>query len=62
MLHIAVQIAETTTEHAAEAPLPPLAFGLIAFGSLVAALLFTFSFRNVGNRHAGVTVHADSGH
>ncbi|RPF20486.1 hypothetical protein [Myceligenerans xiligouense] len=63
MLHTAVQIAETTTEHAAELPLPPLVFGLIAFGSLVAGLLFTFAFRNVNNRHAEVPVsHDDTSH
>ncbi|MBE1877583.1 hypothetical protein [Myceligenerans pegani] len=63
MLHTAVQIAESTTGHAAELPFPPLAFGLIAFGTLVAGLLFTFAFRNVNNRHADVPVsHDDTGH
>lgn len=63
MLHTAVKIAETTTEHAAELPIPPLAFGLIAFGTLLAGLLFTFAFRNVNNRHAAVPVsHDGAGH
>ncbi|GAB4083536.1 hypothetical protein GCM10028784_01660 [Myceligenerans cantabricum] len=63
MLHTAVQIAETTTEHASELPMPAIAFGLIAFGTLIAGLLFTFAFRNVNNRHAEVYVsHDDAGH
>jgi hypothetical protein len=62
VLHTAVQIAETTTEHAAGLPFPPLTFGLIAFGCLVAGLLFTYAFRNVNNRHADVPVTHDAGH
>ncbi|GAB3168584.1 hypothetical protein GCM10027059_31600 [Myceligenerans halotolerans] len=63
MLHTAVQIAETTTEHADALPFPPPVFGLIAFGTLVAGLLFTFAFRNVNNRHAEVPAsHDDTGH
>ena len=60
MLHTAVQIAETTTEHVAPA-VPPLAYGLIAFGSLVTFLLVTFAFRNVNNRHAEHTTAHDDG-
>ncbi len=29
----------------------PVAVGLLAFGALVFALLVTYAFRNVGNRH-----------
>ncbi|MBL0888027.1 hypothetical protein HGK34_17345 [Myceligenerans sp. I2] len=61
-MHTAVQIAETTTEHAAELPFPPIGFGLLAFGTLVAGLLFTFAFRNVNNRHAEVPATHDAGH
>ena len=31
--------------------LPPVGFGLTAFGILVALLLLAFAFRNAGNRH-----------
>lgn len=50
MPYTAVLVAEAASEHAAE-PIAPIVLGLIAFGSLVAALLATFAFRNVGNRH-----------
>jgi hypothetical protein len=50
VLHNVVLAAEAATEHANE-PISAVALGLIAFGSLVAALLVTYAFRNVGNRH-----------
>ena len=50
MPYIAVLAAEAASEHANE-PISPIALGLIAFGSLVAALVVTYAFRNVGNRH-----------
>ncbi|MFI6424558.1 MULTISPECIES: hypothetical protein [unclassified Promicromonospora] len=50
MLHTAVLAAEAASEHANE-PISPIALGLIAFGALVAALVVTYAFRNVGNRH-----------
>ena len=50
MLHNAVLAAEAASEHASE-PISPIVLGLIAFGSLVAALVVTYAFRNVGNRH-----------
>ncbi len=34
-----------------ELPIPPLAYGLIAFGALMALLLVTYAFRSVGTRH-----------
>lgn len=51
MLHTAVLLAEAATEHASEPAFPPIALGLLAFGALVAGLLVTYAFRNVGNRH-----------
>lgn len=50
MLHNAVLAAEAASEHVNE-PISPIVLGLIAFGALVAALLVTYAFRNVGNRH-----------
>ncbi len=50
MLHTAVQIAQEATEHA-ESGIPPIMLGLLAFGGLVALLLVTYAFRNVGSRH-----------
>ncbi|GAA4700462.1 hypothetical protein APR04_000081 [Promicromonospora umidemergens] len=50
MLHNAVLAAEAAAEHADE-PIAPIVLGLIAFGALLVALLVTFAFRNVGNRH-----------
>ncbi|WP_164545232.1 hypothetical protein [Antribacter gilvus] len=50
MLHTAVLAAQAATEHVNE-PINPIVLGLIAFGSLIAALLVTYAFRNVGNRH-----------
>ena len=50
VLHNVVLAAEAASEHANE-PVAPIVLGLIAFGSLVAALVVTYAFRNVGNRH-----------
>jgi hypothetical protein len=50
VLHNAVLAAEAAAEQANE-PIAPIVLGLIAFGALVAALLVTYAFRNVGNRH-----------
>ncbi|GAB2473358.1 hypothetical protein GCM10027063_13020 [Promicromonospora xylanilytica] len=50
MLHNAVLAAEAAAEHADE-PVAPIVLGLIAFGALMAALVVTYAFRNVGNRH-----------
>ncbi|MFD6136319.1 hypothetical protein [Isoptericola sp. NPDC056618] len=49
MLHTAVQVAQEATEHAET--ISPIAMGLLAFGGLVAALVVTYAFRNVSNRH-----------
>jgi hypothetical protein len=39
------------SEHANSLPMSPLAYGLIALGSLLALLLVTWAFRSVGTRH-----------
>ncbi|WP_179951071.1 hypothetical protein [Xylanimonas oleitrophica] len=49
MLQTAVQAAQETVEHAGG--VHPVALGLIAFGGLVFALVVTYAFRNVWNRH-----------
>jgi hypothetical protein len=46
-----VQAAEEGAGVVNELPIPPLAFGLLAFGGLVALLLVTYAFRSVGTRH-----------
>lgn len=40
-------------EHAevTQLPIPPVGFGLLAFGALVALLVVTYAFRSVGTRH-----------
>ncbi|CAM3382899.1 hypothetical protein [Isoptericola cucumis] len=50
MLHTAVQVAQEAAEHSAGG-IPPVVLGALAFGGLVAALLVTYAFRNVNNRH-----------
>ena len=46
-----VLAAEEGAEAASHLPIPPLAYGLLAFGGLVALLLVTYAFRSVGTRH-----------
>jgi hypothetical protein len=48
VLQTAIQAAQETAE---QGGIPPIGFGLLAFGGLVFALLVTYAFRNVGNRH-----------
>lgn len=48
-MHAALLAAEETAE--AAQGLPPEAFGLLAFGGLVALLVITYAFRSVGSRH-----------
>jgi hypothetical protein len=43
--------AEATEEVSHALPIPPLAFGLLAFGALMGLLFVTFAFRSVGTRH-----------
>ena len=49
MLQTAVQAAQETVEHSGG--IAPVGLGLLAFGGLVFALLVTYAFRNVWNRH-----------
>lgn len=45
-------IAEIASdEHAAELPIPPAAYGILALSALVALLLVGYAFRSVGTRH-----------
>ena len=46
-MHAALSAAETATT----LPFPPVVFGIGAFAGLVALLLVTYAFRNVGSRH-----------
>jgi len=46
-----IAAAEQAAEHTTELPVPPVVFGLAAFGGLVAMLLITYAFRSVGTRH-----------
>jgi hypothetical protein len=46
-----VLAAEEGAEAASHLPIPPLVFGLLAFGGLVTLLLVTYAFRSVGTRH-----------
>ncbi len=51
-MHSALIIAaEEAAEHVNELPVSPVIFGVVAFGALMAGLLFTFAFRSVGTRH-----------
>jgi len=44
-------VAEGAEKVVNELPVPPLAYGVVAFVGLVAALLVTYAFRSVGTRH-----------
>ncbi|MDO8145415.1 MULTISPECIES: hypothetical protein [Isoptericola] len=50
MLHIAVLAAEEAVEHSGF-EIPPVLFGVLAFGGFVVALLATYAFRNAHNKH-----------
>ncbi|WP_418276463.1 hypothetical protein ACNHYB_00660 [Isoptericola jiangsuensis] len=50
MLNNAVLVAEEAAEHAA-AGVPPIVFGIVAFGGFLAALAATYAFRNAHNKH-----------
>lgn len=48
----AVQLAtEEATLVATELPIPPAAYGLLAFAGLMVLLLATYAFRSVWTRH-----------
>ena len=44
---VLIEAAEKTRD----LPFPPIVFGIGAFVGLVAMLLITYAFRNVGSRH-----------
>ena len=46
-----VQLAATETHMREGLALTPLGIGLVTGGILVAVLVLTYAFRNVGNRH-----------
>ncbi|MEL7974450.1 hypothetical protein AAG589_01180 [Isoptericola sp. F-RaC21] len=50
MLQTVIQLAQEAPEQSVGA-IPPVGMGLLAFGGLVAALVVTYAFRNVSNRH-----------
>jgi hypothetical protein len=50
VLHTAVQIAQEAAEQEPETISPEL-LGILSFGALVAVLLVTYAFRNIGSRH-----------
>ncbi len=49
----ALQTVVTTAEEVVvnELPIPPVAYGLLAFAVLMGLLFVTFAFRSVGTRH-----------
>jgi len=51
VLAAAAQVAQENTEAVTHLPIPPVGFGLVAFGVLVGLLLVTYAFRSVGTRH-----------
>lgn len=44
-------IAEVVAEHTNDLPIPPAAYGLLAFTGLMALLFVGYAFRSVGTRH-----------
>jgi len=51
VVNVAAEGAEKVVN---ELPIPPLAYGIVAFVVLVAGLLVTYAFRSVGTRHDDV--------
>ncbi|MGO1317580.1 MAG: hypothetical protein ACTMIR_11180 [Cellulomonadaceae bacterium] len=51
MFATALLTAEETTHVVTELPMPPLAYGLLAFGALIGLLCVTLAFRSVWTRH-----------
>lgn len=47
----AVLLAAQEAELGNSLPIPPVGFGLLAFGGLLALLAFTWAFRHAGNKH-----------
>ena len=50
-MHLAQLAAQSATATVTVLPVPPVVFGITAFGGLVALLLVTYAFRSVGTRH-----------
>ncbi len=46
-----ISLAAQEAEHGAELPIPPIAFGLIAFACFLILLAFVWSFRNTAADH-----------
>ena len=51
MLHALVAEATQSGQESAALPMPPLAFGVVAFCALMAMLMVTWAFKSVGTRH-----------
>lgn len=51
MLAAATTLAAAAAEEVEHLPIPPFAYGLVAFSILMAGLFVTFAFRSVGSRH-----------
>lgn len=50
-VHAVLLAAEESVESVTQLPFPPVGFGLLAFGGLMALLALTYAFRSVGQRH-----------
>lgn len=51
MFAAALLTTEETSHVVTELPMPPLAYGLVAFGALMVLLAVTLAFRSVWTRH-----------
>jgi len=49
MIASVLRAAESTV--VTELPIPPIAYGLLTLGALLALLLVTFAFKSSGTRH-----------
>ena len=50
-MHAALLAAVESAEVAHELPMAPVAYGIVAFGALLAMLGTAYAFRSVGTRH-----------
>jgi len=50
-VHAVLLAVEEHAEVTTQLPIPPVGYGLLAFGALVALLAVTYAFRSVGTRH-----------
>jgi hypothetical protein len=51
VLAAAAQVAQENAEATIHLPIPPVGYGIVAFGVLIGLLLVTYAFRSVGTRH-----------